>query len=103
MARNKLAGTKRGKSKSARYYQSNPKAAKKRDAYNKKYHSTKSRKKYRAVLQSINRKKGTHGNGDGLDEAHQSSKSTDTKKQKQSRNRADKLRQYFGKKKKKKK
>ena len=103
MARNKLAGTKRGKSKSARYYQNNPEARKKRDRYNKEYHSTKERKDYRAVLQAINREKGTHGNGDGEDEAHQSSKSTDTKKQKQSRNRADKLRQYFGKKKKKKK
>lgn len=101
MARNGLAGSTKGKSKSARYYQNNPEAAKKRDAYNKKYHSTKSRKKYRAVLQAINRKKGTHGNHDGKDEAHQSAKSHDTKQQCQSKNRADKLRQYFGKKKKK--
>jgi len=95
MARNGLAGTKKGKSKSARYYQTHPEAAKKRDAYNKKYHSTKARKKYRSVLQAINRKKGTHGNHDGIDEAHQSKKSHDTKKQSQSKNRADKLRQYF--------
>lgn len=93
MARNGLAGTKKGKSKSARYYQNNPEAKKKKDAYNKKYHSSEKRKKYRAMLQAINRKKGTHGNHDGKDEAHQSKNKT--KKQAQSKNRADKLRKFF--------
>lgn len=37
MAKNKLAGTKKGTSKSARYYQNNPDARAKRDEYNKKY------------------------------------------------------------------
>jgi hypothetical protein len=101
MARNKLAGTKKGKSKSAQWYHKNPDGAKKRDAYNKNYHSSPARRAYRTILQAINRKKGTHGNHDGVDEAHQSSKSKDTKPQNQSENRADKLSQYFGKKKKK--
>ena len=39
MARNGLAGTKTGKSKTAKYYQANPEARKKKDAYNKKYNS----------------------------------------------------------------
>ena len=93
MGRNRLAGTKTGKSKSAKYYQNNPEARKKKKAYDTKYGSTKKRKKYRAVLQAINKKKGTHGNLDHKDEAH-TSKST-TRKQAQSKNRGDKLRKYF--------
>ena len=93
MARNGLAGTKKGKSKSARYYQENPEARKKKKAYDTKYHSTKKRKKYRAMLQEVNRKKGTHGNHDGKDEAHVSKNKT--RKQSQSRNRADKIRKFF--------
>lgn len=93
MARNRLAGTKRGKSRTARFYQTHPEAAKKRDKYNKKYHSTPARKKYRAVLQAINRRNGTHGNLDGLDVAHTSAHTT--KSQDQSKNRADKKRQFF--------
>jgi hypothetical protein len=91
--RNRLAGTKTGKSKSAKYYQDNPDAKKKKDAYNTEYHSTPSRKKYRAALQALNRDKGTHGNLDGMDEAHVSKGKT--KKQSQSKNRADKKRQFF--------
>lgn len=91
--RNSLAGKKVGDSKSAKYYQSNPAAREKKDDYNKDYHSTKERKHYRAVLQAINRKKGTHGNGDMMDEAHMSK--TKTKKQSQSKNRGDKKRQFF--------
>jgi len=91
--RNKLAGTKKGKSDSAKYYQENPEARKKKIAYDKKYHSTESRKEYRAELQKINRNKGTHGNGDGKDVAHKSK--TKTSMQSQSKNRADKKRSYF--------
>lgn len=76
MARNRLAGTKRGKSDTAKYYQSHPEARKKKVAYDSKYHSTPERKKYRALLQKINRDKGTHGNLDNKDEAHQSKNST---------------------------
>ena len=91
--RNSLAGSRKGKSKSAKYYQDNPDAKKKKDAYNTEYHSTPARKKYRAALQALNRDKGTHGNGDGMDEAHVSK--TKTRKQAQSRNRADKKRKFF--------
>jgi hypothetical protein len=91
--RNSLAGTKKGKSKSAKYYQENPEAKKKKDSYNKEYHSTEKRKKYRTILQAINREKGTHGNGDGMDEAHVSKNKT--VKQSQSKNRADKKRKFF--------
>ena len=76
MARNRLAGTKRGKSRTAKYYQKNPEARKKKKEYDTKYHSTESRKKYRSLLQKINRKKGTHGNLDNKDEAHQSKNKT---------------------------
>lgn len=91
--RNKLAGTKKGTSKSAKYYQENPEARKKKLAYDKKYGSTESRKEYRAELQKINRDKGTHANHDGKDAAHQSK--TKTKMQAQSKNRADKKRSFF--------
>lgn len=91
--RNKLAGTKTGSSKSAKYYHDNPEARKKKLAYDKKYGSTESRKDYRAELQKINREKGTHGNGDGKDVAHQSK--TKTRMQSQSKNRADKKRSFF--------
>ena len=76
MARNRLAGTKRGKSKSARYYQNNPDARDRKKAYDTKYHSTPSRKKYRTLLQKINRDKGTHGNLDNKDESHQTRSKT---------------------------
>jgi len=85
MARNRLAGSKRGKSKTAKYYQSHPEARKKKVEYDTQYQSTPSRKKYRAVLQAINREKGTHGNLDDKDEAHQSK--TKTKQQHFSKNR----------------
>jgi hypothetical protein len=91
--RNKLAGTKTGTSRSAKYYQDNPEARKKKLAYDKKYSSTESRKEYRAELQKINREKGTHGNGDGKDVAHKSR--TRTRMQSQSNNRADKKRSFF--------
>jgi hypothetical protein len=38
--------------------------------YDKKYQKTAKRKKYRAELNAYNRKKGTYGNGDGLDASH---------------------------------
>lgn len=38
--------------------------------YDKKYQKTRAKKKYRAELNAYNRKKGTYGNGDGLDASH---------------------------------
>ena len=56
MARNKLAGKSTGRSKSARYYAKNPAARKKKNEYNKKYHSSPERRKYRSELNKANPK-----------------------------------------------
>lgn len=53
--RNKNAGKSTGKSKSAKYFASHPEARAKKNAYNKKYHATKARKKYRAGLNKSTR------------------------------------------------
>ena len=54
----------------------------------RKYGSGGKAKKYRATLNKINRRKGTYGNGDGLDEAHVAS-SDKTTPMSESRNRAN--------------
>jgi hypothetical protein len=54
----------------------------------KKYGKGGKAKKYRALLNRINRRKGTYGNGDGLDEAHVG-RSNETRPMPQSRNRAN--------------
>ena len=86
MARNTLAGKSKGKSKSAKYYAANPEARKKKQAYDKKFHSTKERKSYRSKLNSANRKAKTYGNKDGKDMSH--TKKGKLVKEKQSKNRA---------------
>ena len=91
--RNRLAGTKKGKSATAKYYQNNPEAREKKKEYDTEYHSTPARRKYRSVLQAINRKNGTHANMDNRDVAHISK--TKTISQAQSKNRADKKRKFF--------
>lgn len=70
MARNSLAGTKTGKSKTAVYYQENPEAAKRRLKQQKEYASSGKQKKYRAELNKANKKAGTYGNKDGKDYDH---------------------------------
>ena len=84
--KNKLAGRSVGKSKSAKYYASNPDARKKKNEYNSKYHSSEERKEYRSELNKANRKAGTYGNGDGKDMSH--TKSGKLVKERQSSNRA---------------
>jgi hypothetical protein len=91
--RNKIAGTKTGNSRTAKYYQSNPEARAKKESYDKEYHSTDARKKYRSELNQENRERGTYGNGDKKDVAHKSR--TKTRMQSQSKNRADKKRSFF--------
>ncbi len=86
MSRNTLAGNGKGKSRSAKYYAANPKARKKKQAYDKKYHSTPERKKYRAELNAKNRKAGTYGNKDGKDMSHK--KNGRLVKESQTKNRA---------------
>jgi hypothetical protein len=68
--RNKLAGKSTGKSKSAKYFAANPEARKKKNDYNKKYHSSPDRVDYREDLNQANRKAKTYGNGDGKDMSH---------------------------------
>lgn len=84
--RNSLAGTKRGTSKSAKYFQNNKAAREKKKAYDKEYHSSEERKAYRASLNRANKKAGTYGNGDGKDMSH--TKSGKLVKESQSKNRA---------------
>ena len=86
MARNLLAGKSTGKSKSAKYFASNPEARKKKNEYNKEYHSSPSRIKYREELNTANRKSGTYGNGDEKDKSH--TKSGKLVSEKASKNRA---------------
>lgn len=76
----------KGKSKSAIYFQKNPDARKKKNAYNTSYHATPERKKYRVRLNKANRQAGTYGNGDGKDMSH--TKSGKLVKESQSANRA---------------
>lgn len=73
------------KSKSARYYASNPEARKKKNAYNTRYHSTAKRRKYRADLAKARRKHGIMGKGGG-DMSH--TKSGRLVRESASRNRA---------------
>jgi len=85
MARNGLAGTKKGSSKSAIYYQNNPKAKDKKDKYNTKYHKSKLRKLYRAFLNRINKNKGSKG--DEKDVSHKADGGTVLEYQSQNRAR----------------
>jgi hypothetical protein len=91
--RNKLAGVFTGKSKTAKYYHDHPEARKKKEDYDTKYHSTPSRRKYRSILGALNREKGTYGNHDGKDLAHQSKSRVII--QSQSKNRGDKKHKFF--------
>jgi len=77
MARNKLAGTTKGNGSSALYYQSNPEARAKKDAYNKDY-NTKHVKKRTAVskLRRQAIKKGIVKKYDGKDISHRADGST---------------------------
>ena len=56
--------------KTAKYYQENPKARAKKDAYNKEYNKKPSAVKKRVEANAANRKAGTYGNGDRLDASH---------------------------------
>jgi hypothetical protein len=86
MAKNTLAGTKKGKSKSAKFFRNNPKSKAKKDAYNKEYHASEERKAYRTKLNKANRDSKTYGNKDGLDKSH--TESGKLISEKQSTNRA---------------
>lgn len=55
--------------RTAKYYQQNPDARKKKAAYDTAYHSTPARKKYRKKLQQTRRDRGIAGQG-GNDMSH---------------------------------
>lgn len=83
--RNKLAGKFKGKSKSARYFALNPDSREKKNEYNKEYHSTEERRKYRSRLNRANRASASKV-GDGKDVSH--TKDGGTTLEKASANRA---------------
>jgi hypothetical protein len=56
--------------RTARYYQENPEARKKRLEYQSEYNKRPSEVNKRERLNSINRRRGTYGNGDGMDASH---------------------------------
>jgi len=58
------------KGKSAKYYASNPKARKRRNAQQARYNKTSKGLKIRTAANKLNRKLGTYGNGDGKDASH---------------------------------
>jgi len=81
--RNSLAGKSSGKSKSAKYFASNPEARAKKNAYNKEYHASTERKQYRAGLNKANR---SNPNSKADDKSH--TKSGKLVNEKKSSNRA---------------
>lgn len=64
--RNKLAGKHPSYEKAGL----SDKAIKNKVEYDKKYHATTERKRYRAELNKANKESGTYGNGDGKDMSH---------------------------------
>lgn len=83
MARNTLAG----KHKSYDKRGMSDEQIKKKKEYDKNYHATKERKKYRAELNRENKKRGTYGNKDGKDVSHHKKKGKYSQEP-QSKNRA---------------
>lgn len=73
------------KSRTARYYASNPKAKAKKKKYDTQYHSSAERKDYRKKLSRARRKAGIMGKG-GPDMSH--TKSGKLVKESRSKNRA---------------
>lgn len=93
MARNTLAGTTTGTSKSSKYFAANPDAKAKKNAYMKKYAATPERRKYRAQLVKKRRDLGIYGKG-GKDVGHVTK--TKTKLQSVASNRGNKKKFLFG-------
>lgn len=60
--------------------------------YDKKFNKKPSQRKKRAELNRYNRKKGTYGNGDGMDASHKGGKIVGFESEKKNRGRAEKSR-----------
>ena len=71
---------------STRYYRSHAKARANKNAYQKKFNSSKLQIRKRTALNAENRRRGTYGNGDNLDVSHK--QGGGTKLEAQSKNRA---------------
>ena len=56
--------------KTQSYYDKNPAAKAKKDAYNKEFNTKPEQRAKRSELVKANRDKGTYGNGDGKDLSH---------------------------------
>lgn len=56
--------------KTATYYKENPEARKKRNEYQKQYNKSDTQVAKRVELNRENRRRGTYGNGDGMDVSH---------------------------------
>lgn len=59
-----------GKSRTSKYYAENPDARKKRNEYQKQYNKKGREVAKRVELNKENRRRGTYGNGDGMDVSH---------------------------------
>ena len=73
-------------SRTSEYYKKNPEARRRRLKQQAKYNKKKSSVKKRVELNRINRRKGTYGNGDKLDESH--CKGGGTQQEAEGKNRA---------------
>lgn len=62
------------KSRTQKFYDENPEAREKKRKYDAAFNKRKDQTKKRVALNKYNRKKGTYGNGDGLDASHKGSK-----------------------------
>ena len=78
--------------KTSEYYKKNPKARKKRLEQQKRYQKTKKGRAIKDNANRLNRKLGTYGNGDGLDDSHYQGSTTEGRLQKASTNRRSRLR-----------
>jgi hypothetical protein len=72
--------------RSTRYYRKNAEARAKKAAYDKQYHSTPERRKYRSELNQERRKRGIYGKG-GPDISHKADGRTTTESPKKNRGR----------------
>jgi hypothetical protein len=70
MARNSLAGKSTGSSRTAKFYAKNKKSRDKKKSYDKEYHSSTERRKYRASLNKANKKSKLSKKGDNKDMSH---------------------------------
>ena len=77
--------------KTSNYYKSNPKAKAKRLKQQKRYNKTKKGLALRVKANTLNRKLGTYGNGDGKDAAHYKGSDTKGRLQSPSENRKSRL------------